>query len=70
MYYIVDSEKTFDQAVTALEAAVKLHGFGVMHIHDLSGTLHNKGFEFAEECRVFEICHPGYASKVLTIDMR
>jgi uncharacterized protein (DUF302 family) len=56
--------------VSDLESAVVQHGFGVMHIHDLSGALRKKGFEFAEECKVFEICHPGHAFKVLSVDMR
>jgi len=70
MYYIAETQKSFSQAVADLESAVKQHGFGVIHIHDLSGTLHSRGFEFAEECKVFEICHPGHASKVLATDMR
>lgn len=70
MYYIVETQKSFAQAVTDLETSVKENGFGVMHIHDLSGTLRSKGFEFAEECKVFEICHPGHASKVLAADMK
>jgi uncharacterized protein (DUF302 family) len=32
--------------------------------------LRGKGFEFAEQCKVFEVCNPGQASKVLAIDMR
>ena len=34
MYYIVTTDKSFDQASADLEAAVKRHGFGVLHIHD------------------------------------
>jgi len=70
MYYIVASDKSFEQASSDLEAAVKRHGFGVLHIHDLGATLRGKGLAFAEECRVFEVCNPGQAVKVLTIDMR
>lgn len=70
MYYIVDSEKSFDQASDDLEAAVKNHGFGVLHVHDLGATLRGKGFPFAEECKVFEVCNPGQATKVLATDMR
>lgn len=70
MYYIVESKKSFDQAVTDLEAAVKNHSFGVLHIHDLGGTLRSKGIEFAEQCKVFEVCNPGHAAKVLATDMR
>ncbi|MCO5296594.1 MAG: DUF302 domain-containing protein [Fimbriimonadaceae bacterium] len=70
MYYIVDSEKSFEQAAADLDAAVKRHGFGVLHVHDLGNTLRGKGVEFAEECRVFEVCNPVQASKVLAADMR
>ncbi|MDD4882117.1 MAG: DUF302 domain-containing protein [Gallionellaceae bacterium] len=70
MYYIVESGKSFDQASADLEAAVKNHGFGVLHVHDLGSTLRGKGFPFAEECKVFEVCNPGQATKVLSTDMR
>ena len=70
MFYIKESAKTFEQASADLEAAVKNHGFGVLHIHDLGAILRSKGFEFEEECRVFEVCNPGQAAKVLSSDMR
>jgi uncharacterized protein (DUF302 family) len=70
MYYIVDSSKSFDQAVTDLDAAVKNHKFGVLHVHDIGATLRGKGFELAEQCKVFEVCNPGQASKVLDIDLK
>lgn len=70
MYYIVESSKSFDQAATDLEAAVKRNEFGVLHIHDLGGTLRSKGIAFAENCKVFEVCNPGQAGKVLSTDMR
>lgn len=70
MYYIVESEKSFDQASEDLDAAVKEHGFGVLHIHDLGTTLRSKGIPFEEECKVFEVCNPGQAAKVLSTDMR
>jgi len=70
MYYVVDSNKSFDQAATDLEAAVKRHEFGVLHTHDLGNTLRGKGIAFAENCKVFEVCNPGQAAKVLGTDMR
>ena len=70
MYYVVDSSKSFDQAATDLEAAVKRHEFGVLHIHDLGNTLRSKGIAFGENCKVFEVCNPGQAGKVLSADMR
>lgn len=70
MYYIVESAKSFDQAVTDLDVAVKKHNFGVMHVHDLGNTLRSKGVAFAEQCKVLEVCNPGQAAKVLATDMR
>ena len=70
MYYIVETSKSFQQAATDLETAVKHHGFGVLHIHDLGTSLRSKGIAFDEQCNVFEVCNPGQAAKVLSADMR
>jgi uncharacterized protein (DUF302 family) len=70
MYYIVESEKSFEQAATDLDAAVKRNGFGVLHVHDIGATLRGKGVEFANQCRVFEVCNPNQAAKVMATDMR
>jgi uncharacterized protein (DUF302 family) len=50
-------------------AAVKAHQLGVLHVHDLGNTLRSKGIAFAEQCKVFEVCNPGQAAKVLSNDM-
>ena len=70
MYYIVETDKSFEQASADLDAAVKRHGFGVLHVHDLGSTLRSKGIEFEEQCKVFEVCNPAQAAKVLSTDMR
>lgn len=70
MYYTVETGKSFEQASKDLEAAVALHGFGVLHIHKLGDTLRSKGVDFAEQCNVFEVCNPVQAAKVLSADMR
>ena len=70
MYYIVETEKTFDQASADLESAVKRNGFGVLHVHDLGATLRSKGIAFDNQCKVFEVCNPLQAAKVLSTDMR
>ena len=70
MYYIVETHKAFAQAADDLDAAVKRNGFGVLHIHDLGNTLRSKGMPFTEQCRIFEVCNPGQAAKVLSTDMR
>ena len=70
MYYVVESEKSFDQASTDLAEAVTRLGFGVLHVHDLGTTLRSKGIDFAEDCKVFEVCNPKQAAKVLASDMQ
>jgi uncharacterized protein (DUF302 family) len=70
VYYIVETEKSFDQASADLDSAVVRNGFGVLHVHDLGSTLRSKGIEFAEQCKVFEVCNPVQAAKVLSTDMR
>ena len=70
MYYIVETDKSFEQASTDLESAVGKHGFGVLHVHDLGATLRSKGIAFEEQCKVFEVCNPLQAAKVLSADMR
>jgi uncharacterized protein (DUF302 family) len=70
MYYIVKSQKSFDRAVADLDAAVRRHQFGVLHVHDLGATLRSKGQAFAEECKVFEVCSPRHAAAVLATDLR
>jgi uncharacterized protein (DUF302 family) len=70
MYYIAESNKSFEQAAADLEAAVRHHGFGVLHVHNLGSTLRSKGMDFEQQCKVFEVCHPEQAARVLAADMR
>lgn len=70
MYYVVDSEKSFEQAAIDLEEEVKKLKFGVLHVHDIGNTLRSKGVEFKENCKVFEVCDPNQAAKVMSADMR
>ena len=70
MYYIVETNKSFVQASADLESAVKRQGFGVLRGHDLGTSLRSKGLAIKEECKVFEVCNPVQAAKVLSADMR
>jgi len=69
MKYIVNTQKSVQQAVEDLQQAVVDHKFGVLHIHNIKQTLANKGIEFENECHIFEVCNPMKAKQVLTIDM-
>jgi uncharacterized protein (DUF302 family) len=67
--YVVTSGKSVEQAAADLEAAVKQHGFGVLHTYDLKQTLAGKGVELPHECRILEVCNPHQAARVLSADM-
>lgn len=70
MYYIRTTAKSVSDTARDLEAAVQKHGFGVLHVYDLKETLTRKGQPLDAACRVFEVCNPQHASRVLARDMR
>ena len=55
MRYVVTSNKSVDQAVADLEAAVRQNGFGVLHQYDLKQTLAGKGVELPQELSLLHI---------------
>ncbi|GAB4420562.1 MAG: DUF302 domain-containing protein [Thermodesulfovibrionales bacterium] len=67
--YTVETNKSFDEAVEAIEAKSKEKGFGVLHIHDVKATLASKGFD-REPLKIIEICNAKYASEVLSKDIK
>lgn len=69
MKFIVETNKSVEQAAADLEAAVRNHKFGVLHVHDLQATLRNKGLDLENACKVFEVCNPHKAQAVLNDDM-
>ena len=69
MKYIVNTSKTFEEAVTALHETVPKHKFGILHVHDVRSTLNGKGVPFENGVSVFEVCNPHKAAAVLNADM-
>jgi uncharacterized protein (DUF302 family) len=69
MLITLSTDKTVNEAATALQAAVQAHHFGVMQVHNLRDTMMKKGVELAHECLIFEICQPQQAKKVLDANM-
>ncbi len=65
----VTTEKTFDQAVAAVEKKAAEKGFRVLHTHDIAATLAEKGFP-RSPLKIIEICNAKYASQVLDRDVR
>jgi uncharacterized protein (DUF302 family) len=69
MLHVVESAKSLDELAKALEAACARHKFGVLGVHDLKAKMAEKGVAFARECRVFEVCNPHQARKVLEANL-
>ena len=69
MLHIVESRKPVDRVARELEAAVVRHKFGVLGVHDLKAKMADKGVAFDRECRVFEVCNPQQAKKVLETNL-
>ncbi len=69
MLYEIESKKKIDQVCEDLEKAVVEYKFGVMTVHNLKETMKKKGVEFDRECRIFEVCNPNQAKRVLEKNM-
>jgi uncharacterized protein (DUF302 family) len=69
MLHIVESWKPLDRVAKDLEEAVARHQFGVLGAHDLKATMVKKGVDFGPECRIFEVCNPHQAKKVLEANL-
>jgi uncharacterized protein (DUF302 family) len=65
MLYRVHTQKSLEEVGQALEAAAQRHKFGVLGVHDLQAKMREKGVEFDRACRVFEVCNPQQAKKIL-----
>jgi uncharacterized protein (DUF302 family) len=69
MLHVVESSKPLDRVAQDLEAAVARHKFGVLGVHDLKATMAKKGVAFDRECRIYEVCNPQQAKRVLEANL-
>ncbi len=67
--YTVNSGKTFEAAVSAVEQKTHEKGFRVLHTHDVAATLAEKGFA-REPLKIIEVCNARYAHEALDKDVR
>ena len=65
----VNTQRSFDDAVAAIEKKSAEKGFRVLHTHDVAATLREKGFA-REPLKIIEICNAKYASQVLDKDVK
>jgi uncharacterized protein (DUF302 family) len=67
--YTVETAKSVNEAVAAIEAKAQEKGFRVLHVHDVQATLAAKGFEI-EPMKIVEVCNAKFASQVLAKDKK
>ena len=67
--YTIKTEKSFGEAVAAVEQETKKAGFRVLYIHDVSTTLKERGFKI-EPFRIIEVCNAKSAYTVLQADIK
>lgn len=67
--YTVETTKSVDEAVAAIEAKAQEKGFRVLYVHDVKATLAAKGFEI-ESMKIVEVCNAKFASQVLAKDKK
>ncbi len=68
MLYQIKSGKSLDEIERGLQESAARHQFGVIAVHDLKETLKKKGVDLAIECRIYEVCNPHQAKKLLDAD--
>ncbi len=66
--YSVETTKSLDEAIAAIESALKERSFGLLWQLDLESKIKAKGIDFNLPYRVLEVCNPHEASRVLTED--
>jgi uncharacterized protein (DUF302 family) len=65
-HYTVETSKTIDETITALELALKEHQFGILWRLDLPVKLKEKGVDsYTNPYQILEVCNPHEAARVL-----
>lgn len=66
-HYTVETTKSVDEAVEAVEQNLKEISFGILWKFNITETLHSKGFDGVQSAfRVLEVCNPKEAEGVLS----
>jgi uncharacterized protein (DUF302 family) len=62
--YTLESNRPFDEVVTAIEDNTAQNSFRVLAVHDVQATLAEKGLERAP-LKIIEVCNSGFAHRAL-----
>ena len=66
--HTVDTEKSFEAAVEAVELKVAEHHFRVVNTYDVAATLTEQGFP-RSPLKIIEVCNARFASEALEKDI-
>jgi len=67
--YIVESSKSFAEAIFDLPPVVQRLGFVVQHVHDLCATQRHKEMALDDECQVFAVANYRLTEQLLAVNM-
>ncbi|SET48395.1 Uncharacterized conserved protein, DUF302 family [Oceanobacillus limi] len=65
-HYTVETSKSIDEAIQALEENLKEEKFGVQWQFHVKDTLKDKGYDLDKAFTILEVCNPKEAQNVLT----
>jgi len=68
MIYQIEATATLDEIGARLQESAVKHHFGVLAVHDLKATMKAKGIDLDMDYRIYEVCNPQQAKKVLEAD--
>jgi uncharacterized protein (DUF302 family) len=68
MIYQIEANANLDEIEARLQDSAGRHHFGIIAVHDLKATMKAKGVDLKMECRIYEVCNPEQAKKVLEAD--
>ena len=66
--YIIETEKSFDEAVVSVRKAVENKGWAIFQVYDYKEILAVKGFK-QKPLKIIEICSGKYANQFLNKNM-
>jgi uncharacterized protein (DUF302 family) len=69
MVYSRQTTGDMDAIGRRLEEAIKAHQFGILGMIDLQAKMKEKGVDFKNACRIYEVCNPRIAKQVLEKEM-
>src|SRR5690348_7470006 len=68
MLYQINSNKSLEEIERGLQDSAARHQFGIIATHDLWDMMKKKGVDLNMQCRIYEVCNPLQAKKVLDAD--